>query len=428
MSPLAVAQAEFWFGGPYLLALAAAGLILFVALGALSHAHERPFSAALIYLVIGLVVDAIVRGTDLSKGLDPIGNHVFLERASTLAMIVALFTTGMRIRRPPRHPGWLAPLRLLGIAMPVTIVAVAAWAWGVMGLGLGAAIVLGAALAPTDPVLAGALGVRPPDEKVDEADHEREFAISVEAGGNDGLALPFLALGLLVAEGRIPESLGAWVGINLVYASVLPIVAGYLAGRALGSAVRWLREREFMLADLDPWVGVAAAPLVYGCAELLSLYGFLAVFAAGYGYRRRDAEPEARRRVHAGVNSAQLFLEISVILVIGLLVTFDGLSEPGVAGWLLVPVLFLVIRPAAALVSLIGSSLGRGDRAFLAWFGVKGVASVNYLAIAVGAGALAGDELTTVVWTILVVVCASIVVHGVSATPALDRLQRGERG
>jgi NhaP-type Na+/H+ or K+/H+ antiporter len=128
------------------------------------------------------------------------------------------------------------------------------------------------------------------------------------------------------------------------------------------------------------------------------------VFAAGYGYRRRDAEPEATRRVHAGVNSAQVFLEIALILVIGVVITFDGLSEPGGSGWLLVPVLFVLIRPLAALVSLVGSPLSRPDRAFLAWFGVKGVASLNYLAIAAGAGVLEGGELEKVVWTGLVVI------------------------
>lgn len=426
-APFALAKGEFAFGDAYMLALVAFGIVLFVAIGALSHAHERPFSAALIYLAVGIVADLLVRGFEVTTPLNPVDHHVFVERASALAMIVALFTTGMRVRRGWRERGWAAPGRLLLVAMPLTIAAVATWGAGVMGLSLGAAIVLGAALAPTDPVLAGSLGVRPPDARIEERDRDREFTISMEAGVNDGLALPFLVLGLLVAEGKFGDRLAGWVGVNLVYAVAAALLLGYLAGRFLDAATGWLRERDFMSPDLDPWVGVAAAPLVYGAAELLGMYGFLAVIAAGYAFTRFDTTSEPAQRVHGGVHSAQLFLEIAIVLLIGLLLTWRGLSEPGVEGWLLVPVLFLIVRPAAVFASMLRSPLPMRDRVFLAWFGVKGVASINYLALALTAGVLAHDDEVTVTWTIIVVVIASIAVHGMTATPVTRALD-GDRG
>jgi sodium/hydrogen antiporter len=419
---LSVAEGEFWFGDVFAVALVGAAVALFVAIAALSHAHERPFSAALIYLLMGFAADAAIPGVGLTMEDD----HEFVEYASAIAIAVALFTTGMRVRRPLRDRGWLVPARLLGLAMPVTIALIAAWGWGVMGLGLGAAIVLGAILAPTDPVLAGSLGVRPPGETLDEEARDREFAISSEAGLNDGLALPFLALGLLIAEDKLGERLGGFLAVNGVYATVLALVFGYLAGRALAAATVVLRRRELLLADFDPWIGVAAAPLVYGLAELLSLYGFLAVVAAGYAYRHREVDHEALQRVHGGSHSAQVLLELAIVLLLGVLVTFDGLSMPGVSGWLLIPVLFLLIRPLAVIVSTMGSGLDRADRGFLAWFGVKGVASINYLAIAVAAGVIGANDLDKVVWTALIAVFASIFVHGVSATPVMRRLDAGE--
>ena len=423
--PLAINPGGFSFGDPYYLALAAAGVALFIAVGALSHAHERPFSAALTYLAIGVVADLVIRVTDIGRGIDPLGDHSVMERVTGLAMIVALFATGLRVRRSFRDPGWGLAGRLLGGTMPLTIAGVAVWGAAVMDLPWGAAIVLGAALAPTDPVLAGGLGVRPPGEEEEEPEHDREFAISAEAGLNDGLALPFLVLGLLVYEhdGTNGGWVGDWILINVVYASLVPLVLGYLAGRTLARLATALRHRDLLAPRLDPWIGLAAAPLVYGGAELISTYGFLAVVAAGFGFRQHEVDHEAHRGVHTGVEQVQHFAELTVILLVGVMLTREGLEAPGASGWLLIPVLLLLVRPLAVLAGLVRSGLGHRDRAFLAWFGVKGVASLNYLFVALGTGLLASTHATTVAWTVILAVAVSIVVHGITATPATRRLE-----
>ncbi|MBW3593625.1 MAG: cation:proton antiporter, partial [Actinobacteria bacterium] len=170
------------------------GLAVFAAVAALSHQHERAFSASLIYLGLGLGAAALLEVTGIAW-LDPIRNASLVERATEFAVIVALFATGLRLDRPLSRGAWGAVGRLLGVVMIFTIAAVALFGWGVMGLSLGAAIILGAALAPTDPVLAGDIGVGPPGQ---EEEREPNFAVTADAGLNDGLAFPFLFLGFFI--------------------------------------------------------------------------------------------------------------------------------------------------------------------------------------------------------------------------------------
>ena len=172
------------------------GLAVMVAIVALTHQRSRAFSPSVVYLGLGLVGAAGAAVLD-ADWLDLIGDAEVVERVAELAVIVALFATGLRLDRPITFRGWRTTILLLGVVMPVTIAAVAAFGVVAMGLSAGAAIVLGAALAPTDPVLAGDLGVGPPGE---EDETETSFALTSEAGLNDGLAFPFVFLGLAVAE------------------------------------------------------------------------------------------------------------------------------------------------------------------------------------------------------------------------------------
>lgn len=418
-------------GDPTALAFAFIGVALFVAIGALSHAEERAFSAAVIYLAIGIVASLLLEVGLGRQILDPVDDGRFVEVLTTGALVVALFATGLRVRRDLRLRAWAAPLRLLLVAMPLTIAAVAAWGWAVIGLSLGAAIALGAALAPTDPVLAGDLGLRPPDEQAREEQEEQEeqateaeFALTNEAGLNDGAALPFALLGIVVATGE-GGRLGEWAWADLGYGVLVGIVLGGMLGHGLGRLSRWLRGHGLLVADLDGWIGLACAPLVYGAAEAIGTYGFLAVFAAGVGFHRQEAPGEYEHRVHDGVAIAKSFAELAVLLVLGSMVTIAGLREPGLAGWLLAPVLLLVVRPLSVFASLIGSGTSWGGRIYLGWFGIKGIASLNYMALVVAAEALSGADERKLAWTVIVVVSISIVVHGVTGTPLSARLLRG---
>jgi sodium/hydrogen antiporter len=327
----------------------------------------------------------------------------------------------LKLDRDVTWRGWSSVTRLLAVAMPLTIVAVAAYGAVVMGLSWAAAIVLAAALAPTDPVLAGDLGVGPPGE---EDEREPNFAITAEAGLNDGLAFPFVILGLFVAAHADAAWVTEWLLADVLYAVVVGTGVGAVVGYGLGALAVRLRRLNLLAPEYDGWLAIPAVLVIYGLAEAANGYGFLAAFAGGVAFRRYERDDELNVRVHEGSEVAEKFAELSVILLLGSVLTLSGMAQPGWAGWLLVPVLLLLVRPAAVLTAFVGSGRPRHERLFLAWFGVRGISSLYYVAFAVSVGTLGAENSVDVVWTAIVCVFCSIVVHGISGTPFARRLLR----
>ena len=401
----------------YAIGLVFLGLAVAAAVGALSHQADRAFSASLIYLGFGVAAAVAVQLFDLAW-IDPVDDSAIVERLAEFAVIVALFSTGLKLDRDISWHGWKSVARLLGLVLPLTIAAVAVFGATVMGLSWAAAIVLAAALAPTDPVLAGDLGVGPPGE---EDESEPNFSITAEAGLNDGLAFPFVILGLFVAASADRSWVAEWVAADVVYAVVVGLAVGAGAGYGLGALAVRLRRHELLAPEYDGWLAIPAVLVIYGLTEIVSGYGFLAAFAGGLAFRRYERDDELNVRVHEGAEVAEKFSELAIILLVGSMLTLSGLGQPGLAGWLLVPVLLLVIRPAAVLLSFLGSRRPRGERLFLAWFGVRGIGTLYYVAFAVSVGTLGAENDVEVVWTAIACVVCSIVVHGVTGTPFARR-------
>jgi sodium/hydrogen antiporter len=421
--PLA-ADTGFSFADTFPIGLLFVGLAVFAAVGAMSHEHERAFSASLIYLGLGAVAAAAVQILDL-EWIEPVKDAEVLEHLAEVALIFALFSSGLKLDRSLRWREWGSVVRLIAIAMPLTIAGVALFASEVIGLSLAAAVLLGAVLAPTDPVLAGDIGVGPPG---DEAEHEPNFALTAEAGANDGLAAPFVLLGIFIAEKGGAGWLGEWLLADVLYAGLAGVAIGAAVGWGAAWSVRWLRDRELLAPAFDGYHAIATALVLYGVAEAAGGYGFLAVFAGGLAFRRYEHGHELNGRVHAGAEQVEKFMELGAILLLGSLLTGAGLTAPGWEGWLLAVVLLVVIRPVSTFLSLLGSQVeGAGGRSFVAWFGVRGVGTLYYAAIVVGAGVLSGGEEELLVWTAVACVIVSIVVHGVTGGPALRLLFRNLR-
>jgi len=215
--------------------------------------------------------------------------------------------------------------------------------------------------------------------------------------------------------------LAEWLVADVLYAIVVAVVVGAAAGYGIAALFVRLRDAHLLLHDLDGWAGVASALAIFALAEVAGAYGFVAGFVGGLAFRRFEYGHEYNRGVHDGMEQVEKFLELAVIVLLGSMLTLAGLEAPGLAGWLLAPLLLFGIRPLAVMLALPGSGLSARSQAYLAWSGVKGVASINYAAIAIGAGVLSAGEESLVFWTIAACVIVSVVVHGVSAEAVTRR-------
>lgn len=409
-------------GEPYAAVQLFIGLVVFAAVLALSRQGNRAFSPAMVYLLLGAAAAGLARALGVDW-LDPVDDSQTIERISEFAVIVALFGAGLKLDRPLRWGRWSSTARLILIVMPLTIAAVAAFGAIAMGLPFGAAIVLGAALSPTDPVLASDVQVGPPGEG---QEREPQFALTSEAGLNDGVAFPFVILGTLIAAEGGTAWFSEWLVADVIYGIGVGVGLGAVAGYMIAAGARWLRDRNWLLAEFDGWLSLAAVLAVYGATELVGAYGFLAAFASGLGFRRLAMGGESHGRVHAGADTVEKVTELTLVLLLGSLVTAAGLAAPGVAGWMLVPLLLFAIRPLATLGAFARSSVPLRERAFIGWFGIRGIGSLYYAAVVVHAGVLEEPEAVKVFWTVVVLTAVSILVHGVTAASLTRRVEAAD--
>lgn len=414
--------AGWHLGDLYTLALAAIGASILTGAFAVSRHGDRAISASVFYVGFG-ALGAVALWLLKVAPLDPVRNHVLLERLCELALVVAVFSAGLTIERELRRRSVISVALLLLVVMPLTILAIAAFGMWAMGLSFGAALLLGAVLAPTDPVLAGDVGLSAPGGEVF---GEPRLSLHAEAGFNDGLASPFVVLGLFVAHKGGTGWVGQWLLADVLYGAGFALIFGAVAGYAAAAALTHARRRGMLSGEIEGFAAVGVALVIYGVAEALGTYGLLAVFAAGFTFRRYEFDNDIHGPVHQGSEATGKTLEFLVLLMLGTMLTTSGLGAPGLAGWLLVPVLLLVVRPLLVFVTAGRQFLDRGGRLFLGFFGVRGVAALFYAAVVVEAHVLTAAEQRIVVWTTIVCVVCSIVVHGLSAAPLTERwLRRG---
>lgn len=343
-----------------------------------------------------------------------------IERLAEFSVIVALFSAGLKLDRRLGIRSWRSAILLLALVMPLTIAAVAGLSALLMGLSAGAAVALAAVLSPTDPVLASDVQVGPPGEEADEP--EPRFALTAEAGFNDGLAFPFVFLGLYLASESGSGWVVEWLLADLLYAVTLGLATGVLAGRAVAALVSRLHGRGLLSPAHDGWLAIATVLAVYGLTEALGAYGFLAAFASGLAFRRYERNHEFHARVHGGAEAVEKFTELALVLLLGSTVTLSGLAEPGVGGWLVILALLFVVRPLVTVVAFHGSAVPVAERWFIGWFGIRGIGSFYYAAVVLGAGVLSTGEAEILYWTTVACAGVSIVLHGITATPLARRL------
>ena len=396
------------------------GAVVCIGIAALTRQHQRPYSATVFYLLLGLLGSVLLGIAGIGR-LDPIADHRVFEHVTELALAVAVFGAGLAVERQIARYSLVLVLTLLVIVMPLTILAIAAYGMTAMGLPLSAAVILGAVLAPTDPVLAGDLGLGPPGSP---PQGEPRFSLHTEAAANDGLASPFVLLGLFIAGRGHGSWVGTWLVQDVIYGVGAAAALGVAAGWLSATALRQSRSRELFSPGLDGFLAPAFAVIIYAIGQAMGTYGLLAVFIAGITLSRRDEDHELGPRLHHGAELTGRLLEMAIILMIGASLTSAGLAVPGPSGWLLAPLLIIIIRPVLVDLVTQRGPITRPARLFLGFFGVRGVAAVYYATIVTSSHQLSAAHTSRVVWTALVCVTVSIVIHGVSATPLSRRWLR----
>ncbi|HLK97126.1 MAG TPA: cation:proton antiporter, partial [Hymenobacter sp.] len=352
---------------------------------------------------------------------DPFAHPKLTTHLSELCVIVALTGTGLKIDRPFSVRTWRTPLVLVLVLMVLTIAGLAFAGWLLVGLALPSALLLAAALAPTDPVLAGDVQVGDPGEGRE--DNVR-FSLTGEAGLNDGLAFPFVYLALaLLPVGAWGPQVWEWARFDLAYRVAAGMGLGWLSGQLLAYLIFNLPKSLSLKPSAYGFVSLAVTLISYGVTELISGYGFLAVFIAAITLRSRERKHEYHKQMHAFTDQMErLLIVILMILFGGALV--GGLLAPltwaGAAVGLL---LILVLRPLGGMLTLVGSKrVTVAERVVISFFGIRGIGSIFYLSFALEKMAFPQARL---LWAILgFTVLVSVVLHGVLATPVMNWLDR----
>ena len=422
------------------------GLLLIAMTMGSSFLSRLPLSAAMLYMGVGVVIGPM--GLDLLE-LNALQDTVLLERLTEIAVLISLFTAGMKLELPLRDRRWRIPVQLATLSMLVTVGIVTLIGVYGLGLPLGASVLLGAILAPTDPVLASEVQVTNPGDR-----DRLRFGLTGEGGLNDGTAFPFVMLGLgLLGQHELGEQGWRWWMVDVLWSIMGGLGLGYLLGTLVGRAIIYLRVRHKEALGSDEFIALGLIALTYGIALLCHSYGFLAVFAAGLALRRieerkprpapateasavapaHDADAAASgaeapanmmNAVQRFNSQLESFVEVGIVLAVGVLlatVKFDASAL-----WF-VPMLFLLVRPLAVYTGLLGTQVRGTQRQLIAWFGIRGIGSLYYLLYAINHEideALAERLLSLTV----AVVVASVVVHGISVTPLMNRYEARKSG
>lgn len=373
-------------------------------------------SYAIAYVLVGMMVYSFIPNLPMP---DPIKEREITLHLSELVVIVSIMGTGLKIDEPFSFKVWKIPFRLVTLTMLLCIGSVAFVTWYFLKVSPAVALLLGAVLAPTDPVLASDVQVGPPQRN---DQHNVRFSLTAEAGMNDGMAFPFtwLAITIALIAGGEQNSYVEWVWFEVLYKITTGVLIGFLMGKLLAYLVIYLPEKKNFVVIKDGFVGIAATLLVYGVTEMLKGYGFIAVFVTAIALRNSKMDHKYHKKLHSFTDEIErILMAIFLILFGGALVS--GILKPLTLNWAIFGMFFLFfIRPVSGLISLIGAPIHVKEKLAVSFFGIRGMGSFFYLAFALGEATFERPEQ---LWAIIsFIVLLSIVVHGLSAPTVMNWL------
>lgn len=381
---------------------------------------ELPLSLPIFCVGLGALIFSLPQVPGVAP--HPQEHLALTEHFTEFIVLIALMGAGLKLDKPLAWASCMLTWRLLGVAMPLTIAVLAILGYALLGLGVATAVLLAAALAPTDPVLASDVQVGPPGEGLED---EVRFTLTSEAGLNDGLAFPFvnLAIALALASQTGEPWLFHWLGVDVLWKLGAGLVVGWTVGRVLGWLTFRLPNRAKLSRTGDGFVALGITCLAYGLTEIAHGYGFLAVFVAALGLRSVERNHEYHEKLHDFVEQLERLLMMMLLVLFGGAIADGGLFRNLTLDIVLyaLAAIFLV-RPLIGWVSLLGRNQRWDEKIVISFFGIRGLGSAYYLAYALGH---ASFEQPDVLWsTIGLIVLISILLHGISVTPVMRYLDR----
>ena len=399
--------------------LAGLGAAALIAAWLPSLSSRLRVSGTVVMLLVGFAVYAV--GVPLSWP-DPFWPDAWTLMFTEAVVIVSLMSAGLKIGRAYALGHWRVPVRLLVVTMPLCIAAGVGLGHYLVGLPIETAVLLGAVLAPTDPVMASEVQVDPDEMEGGGAFDPVRFALTGEASLNDGLAFPFTWLAVLLARAG-----GEWAGVDWAAWALdklaLKVVVGVALGWGLGRGVGWLLERlpeALGLRTRDGFVAFAATFLTYGATELLHGYGFLAVFVAGLTIRHVEesyAGDALKLRLHDFVAEVERLLLALFLVLFGGAIVNGLVSGLGWRVWGFAALFIFGVRPLAGMLGLVGSDLPTPKRFAVAFLGIRGIGSLFYLSWAFVQADFPARAL--VYQTLAAVILLSLLAHGLMARTLL---------
>lgn len=401
----------------YILVMAIIGLAALGMAWMPSFSKVTKISYSILYVLFGAFLYKVFGS--LLPLPDPISKNDFTVRLTELVVIVSLMGTGLKIDQPYSFRSWAIPFRLVSITMIISIAVITLIGVYVLGFDLPSSLLLGAALAPTDPVLASDVQVGPPLEK---AQDNVRFSLTAEAGMNDGSAFPFTWLAiLLMIHGNDSNTIMGWLWFDLVYRIFAGVLMGFLIGRILAYLVFRLPQKIKDIRTRDGLVAISATLLVYGLTEWIHGYGFIAVFVTAITMRNFEMEHKYHRRMHDFTDQVERILVAIVLMLFGGSLVTGILQDLNWVTALFGIVFVMLIRPLTALLSLLGGKLHIKEKLAIGFFGIRGMGSFFYLSFALQQTFFPfHGEL----WSIVsFIVLLSIIIHGLTATSVMKQLE-----
>ncbi|MBL0966293.1 cation:proton antiporter [Blastomonas sp. UPD001] len=380
---------------------------------------KLPLSLPIIFVGMGMAVFAWTPLAQFSP--HPVESPVLIEKASEFIVIVSLMGAGLKIGRPLSWAGWSITVRLLAIVMPLTIAFIALSGLSILGLPLASALLLGACLAPTDPVLAADVQIEKPDS---EDSDEARFALTSEAGLNDALAFPFVHLAIAASAASLSGGvLAEWLWHDVVWRLTVGALVGGAGGWLLGQIIYRLPQDTRLSRTGDGFIALGATLAIYAMAEFAHGYGFLAVFIAGLILRRSAEGDDFNTEMHAFADETErLVMMVLLVLFGGMLTGGELLADIGWSNIIVAALVLLVIRPVIGYLGLVGVDRPPLEKFVIAFFGIRGLGSVYYLAFGLNHGDFAEQHS---LWeTLGLIVLGSILLHGLTVTPLMRHLSR----